>query len=1236
MRKFYLLLYQYSFLFILLFLTYLALGQQNQGLNPAVHSKFTIHPVTPSCASDALLNEQRRKPGFKSQEENLNQKILSVSGILGAESYILPVVFHIITPNPESITDAQVIAALNNLNDAFGKKGIYAASNGADTKIQFCLAMTDPDGGSSTGITRTVSTFIGSNLNAFIEDDKLKNLNRWDPSRYINIWIITSTNFEGVTNFVCGNWLRLSESAYATFPGTGQLTDGIVLSGISPGPGQAHEMGHYLGLYHTFEGLDCSNNDCLTNGDHVCDTPPDASVGNSPSCTSPQNSCTTDTFSNHSNGSFPVDVPDQIANFMDYSNNACHNEFTEGQAERMRAAIATQRSGLLKNECDKPCAENSVAYFTRDIAQPLPGNIVQFTNTSTGATQFEWLVNGVSVSTNANYSTSFAANGVYKVMLKAYNSDATCFASYSDFVMVTCGVTASFYADKKTIASKFPIYLDKILFTNNSTNAVGYRWLLSFNGAPEQLVSTDLNETYVFPNPGNYSMRLIATNGGCSDTTEYYSIPVADPTQDGTLYFNDVECYQETKIRVAVQFCNSGYATIPANMPVTFYDSDPRNGTAKKIGTTFFFPQAVPGNCCSNSFPFILDVNAPGLNQLWAALNDSGTSNPFSLPGTSLQEVSYLNNFSQAVGFQFHITAIPPSTVLQAGDTLQLGELINPVNSGISSFVWSTTQDLNCTICPAPYFVAGNTVDTLTKELIATSLYGCRDTSYLEIKIPPYNDYSISLDRIECARNDSLLVDFTLCNHFKRGIIPLGVPVSFYDADPSSPDAHILGPVFTTPADVPAKCASYTFLIKGISAGSLYAVVNNNGKQVPLVFPDDTLNLEKDYSNNISLFAYQPDTVSLQPSDTTIFRKQTIPVLIKSTVFDPSSTTWLPGNGYTLSCTACASPLVTVTDNSMVTMQTANQYGCFLKGKMKINIFPPDMVVQLVQSNCFTNNTTRVKFIICMNNGYDSIFENLPVSFYDEDPSTGKAHLLQKTFYTSSSVPLPCDTFILVVSTPLSGHLYAVVNDKGDNSSIIPDKAFDETDYTNNAGNMAISPFVATIYPADTTIFRNTSVQIMASVTGGQLSNYLWDPGEFLSCTNCLTPVVTLPYSMKYAFVAQNEFGCVDTVYANLKTFAGGNVDIPNAFTPNGDGRNDIFYILGSRDITSVKDFVIYNRQGEKMFEVSDVPGNDPRYGWNGLFNGKRAAAEAYVYFAKIQFTNGTEQLFKGTVVLIR
>ena len=95
--------------------------------------------------------------------------------------------------------------------------------------------------------------------------------------------------------------------------------------GSSPSNGVVvtHEMGHYLGLFHTFQG-GCKNDDCLQDGDRVCDTPPDTSTGYFP-CDALTNSCHTDADDTSPNNPFrsPAlgglgDQPDQYRNYMDY------------------------------------------------------------------------------------------------------------------------------------------------------------------------------------------------------------------------------------------------------------------------------------------------------------------------------------------------------------------------------------------------------------------------------------------------------------------------------------------------------------------------------------------------------------------------------------------------------------------------------------------------------------------------------------------------------------------------------------------------------------------------------------------------------------------------------------------------------------------------------------------------------------------------------------------------------
>ena len=964
-----------------------------------------MHPVDASyfasvCGTEQRMRDYRLNAAYKAREKEVNAKILQATTLERKPVvYTLPVVFHIIGTNPSATTDAQILAALQDLNDAFAHTGVYASGPGANTDIHFCLAQKDPLGGNTTGITRTTS-YLGDE-EGDMEDDKLKSLVDWDPSRYVNIWVISTLKKEDIALFQCGAWTRMNEGGYATMPpDVGGPLDGIVVTGF--GILLAHEMGHYLGLYHTFQGMDCKNNDCSTDGDMVCDTPPQRDIFSSPSCSSPANSCSTDTLSG-----FTTDVPDLISNFMSYGNASCINEFTAGQSARMRGTIATVRSSLLQNECTPPCGESSLASFTRDLPYPNPGNTVNFTNTSTGATQYQWSVNGAVVATSANFSYTFPASGTYAVTLKAYNADASCYSDYSDNVVVSCGTMARFYADKQTIASESPFYLDSIQFTNRSVNGTSYQWLL--NGV---VVSTSTNLTYVFNTPGNYNMRLVATNGACIDTTEAFTIPVSDPTPDGVLTLTNVHCYNEDSLQASVVVCNEGYAPLPKGIPITFYDADPASGQAHILGSPFAVPDTILGKCCNAAYTVYLGAGRTGLNQLFAVLNDSSQLVPLTMPNTHILESNYANNESVASGFQFAL--------------------------------------------------------------------------------------------------------------------------------------------FITPAD------------------------------------------------------------------TEVIRKQSYVLHLSGSDPETFTATWAQGPQYILSCLNCDSPSVQVFGKSLVRVQALTQYGCTVSDSVPVAILPPDFTVTVDTSQCYSQDSVLVSFTLCMNNGYDSLWAGIPVSF------TGGESL---DFVTPSLASTACASYTQVIRLPEGDSLRAIVNYRDS----IP-----ETDYTNNGAAAPLTPFTLVVVPSDTSLPTGSSLSLAALVNGGSPSAIAWNPSGDLSCADCLEPVLTARYTQEYRVIVRNQYHCIDTAYAMIRTYTGGEVNIPGAFTPNGDGKNDVFFIMGGKDVQSISHLSIFSRYGSPVFESSDALPNDPSLGWDGNIHGKQAEPGTYVYMALINFSGGRQQLYKGTVVLIR
>jgi gliding motility-associated-like protein len=92
---------------------------------------------------------------------------------------------------------------------------------------------------------------------------------------------------------------------------------------------------------------------------------------------------------------------------------------------------------------------------------------------------------------------------------------------------------------------------------------------------------------------------------------------------------------------------------------------------------------------------------------------------------------------------------------------------------------------------------------------------------------------------------------------------------------------------------------------------------------------------------------------------------------------------------------------------------------------------------------------------------------------------------------------------------------------------------------------------------------------------------------------------------------------------------------LPNTFTPNGDGQNDIFYIRG-KGIQSVKSFRIFNRWGQLVFERSNFNIEEPRYGWDGRLNGQLVNPDVFVYVVEMVCDTNETFTIKGNVMLLR
>ncbi len=152
----------------------------------------------------------------------------------------------------------------------------------------------------------------------------------------------------------------------------------------------------------------------------------------------------------------------------------------------------------------------------------------------------------------------------------------------------------------------------------------------------------------------------------------------------------------------------------------------------------------------------------------------------------------------------------------------------------------------------------------------------------------------------------------------------------------------------------------------------------------------------------------------------------------------------------------------------------------------------------------------------------------------------------------------------------------------------------------------------------------------------GNITSYTWTPTTQLNCNNCPTPFASPKFNTTYTVKVADRYGCINQSDINVVVLCNKiNYFIPNTFSPNGDGQNDIFYPRGT-GLFRIKSMLIFDRWGEVVFEKKDFPPNDPSSGWTGYFKGRKASPDVYIYLIEILCDNNSVVPVKGNIMLLR
>ncbi len=302
--------------------------------------------------------------------------------------------------------------------------------------------------------------------------------------------------------------------------------------------------------------------------------------------------------------------------------------------------------------------------------------------------------------------------------------------------------------------------------------------------------------------------------------------------------------------------------------------------------------------------------------------------------------------------------------------------------------------------------------------------------------------------------------------------------------------------------------------------------------------------------------------------------------------------TWTPAKG--LSCTTCANPVATPDSLTRYVVKGSTTLGCSSVDTVEVKVKYP-----------FVMNASRGD-TLCKG-GNVRLFASGAYS-YNWSPATG---------LNSAISPSP-------IASPAVTTTYRVIgnDDRG---------CFRDTAYV----PVRVFPIPTVDAGPDKTINVGQTADLIP-VLSADVNNVVWSPTSGIFRTNYPAVTVKPAETTEYTVEVRNAGGCKTRDKVTIFVVCdNANVFIPNTFSPNGDGANDIFYPRGT-GLFSIKALRIFNRWGEIVYEKNNFRPNDISSGWNGTYKGVKLNPDVFVYTLDIICDNSSILSFKGNVALIQ
>ncbi len=810
---------------------------------------------------------------------------------------------------------------------------------------------------------------------------------------------------------------------------------------------------------------------------------------------------------------------------------------------------------------------------------------VSFINNTVGASTFSWdFGDGNILSTTEGVDTVdhvYLVPGIYNVSLTAQNSCSDTTAQM--VITVYPKPDADFTASSYTICQGL-----QVNFTNNSSGGTSYVWTFGDGNT-----STLVNPVHTYVNPGIYTVKLLvysanAPGSVCVDSTEQQIQVTSQAEGSFSMDPSNAPCAPLT-----VTFANQNLPSVTASWDF----GDGTTGSGNNTTHTYTLPGSytvtltvtVPGGCTYISTQ-VVTVNGPqGSLAYTSGYHCSPNTVRLEATGTGYTDITWdfgdgqtLTTTQLVVFHQYQ----NPGVYLPSVSFNNAAGCIFPVNGTDSIRIDKVDAGFTTSISQ----VCGNT------RVIFT------DTSHIFYGI---SNVQWNFGDGQTGSGSQVTHDYTASGTYPVQMIITGnsgcadtIELQLVVQVNTIPDVQISGPSTACTGEPVIFTGQVTSIDPvGILDWSISNGVTATGADLNYTFATSGIftirfiagTTSGCYDTTYHNITVNPSPIVTASADGTICLGNNVPLNAAGAL----NYQWAPSAG--LSCTTCPDPVATPTITTPYTVTGTNSFGCSDIEEVIITVIQP------------LNMTVSPSDSICIGESLQLVASG--AATYQWSPAAG---------LSATDISNP-------VATPQQTTIYRVVGYDGFN-------CFTDTAFV----LVGVGQYPTIDLGPDLTLATGTIHPLNSTVTNGPVGTWMWTPSTDLSCNTCPLPSAFIKKDITYIVNIENVYGCAASDTINIKVFCEeSQVFIPNAFTPDGDGINDILMVRG-KGIVSVRSFRIFNRWGEVVFEKANFAPNLPAFGWDGRIKGVVGPPDVFVYTADVVCENGQSFIYKGNVSILK